>query len=365
MNFNPGDFDPFMNSHIKSGFHNLKFEDFQRFMMELFRKNGYQVRQLAKTEEVGSDLLIEKEGISTAVQIFKYPAERKVDVQEVHLAMSSANHHKADQAMIVTTSSFTAPARTLSDRAGIFTWTGDVLQEAILKTFPGDLQPEFDVSSDSPVEDDEFFTIHVLEVSPDQYLPEDHQPITKVVLELSNNSGRNLHLFLNLPILIRHDKKQYSASNWMESSFTSGMVYKDAKVELIFYFPESQLNDLHQNDQILVPVTVPSLSLQKTYSTHLMPADGRCFVVTYAFSKFSPAYWEAIRFRDEVLMRSRWGRRSVALYYRWSPEWIRYFEDRHYMRPIVRRTIFFILKLIEGMRKIGGFFVMKKEHNEK
>lgn len=350
MNFNRQDFDYYR----KTGFHHMDPEDFYRLMAELFEFNGYRIVKAVKGEFSKPDMIIEKDGVSTQVHIFRYPPERKADVLEVQEVLSTVAQHHTEQSMMVTTSSFTKPAQALNARSGIFMWDAVVLREAVEKTYPDHPLPMFDPPSDVEQESDGLFSLRVSEVSPDQYLPEGQDPVTKVVLELSNDSGRNLRLFLNLPVLIRHDQKQYTARDWMEDSFTSGMIFKDAKVDLIFYFPESQLKEIHPEDRILLAVSVPALSHQKTYSTTLMPEDSRCFVVTFAFSRNSSSYREAILFRDEVLMRTEKGKKIVEWYYRYSPGWVRILEDQRWLTPLIRGVLRMILKVISGLRKIFG-----------
>lgn len=350
MNLGRQDFDYYK----KRGFYHMDPDDFYQLMAELFESNGYRIVKAVKRESSNPDMVIEKEGVSTRVHIFRYPPEQKADVLEVQEVLSTAAQHHTEQSMMVTTSSFTGPAQALNAQSGIFMWDGAVLAEAVEKSYPDPSFPMFDPPSEMEIESDGLFSLRVSEVSPDQYLPEGQDPVTKVVLELSNDSGRNLRLFLNLPVLIRHDQKQYTARDWMKDSFTSGMIFKDAKVDLIFYFPESQLKELHQDDRILLAVSVPALSHQKTYSTTLMPEDNRCFVVTFAFSRNSPSYREAILFRDEVLMRTEKGKKIVEWYYRHSPGWVRILEDKRWLTPLIRRILRMILKVISGLRKIFG-----------
>lgn len=342
MDFNQIDFKKFLKAALKVRFQGISPYDFEDFLAKLFKDNSYTISPTKYSGDYGADLILNKDGLLTVVQVKRYHQDHKVGVQDVNQVIGAARYYKADQIMIVTTSKLTEPAMELCRKAKVFVWDWEILKGAIYKTYDLDDEWLFDISTDSPEEEDEFFEFYVLEVSPDQYMEGSNIPMTKVALEMHNKSGRNVNVFLDLPILLRHNNKQFSAVDWVENYFKSGIIYNGADVEIACYYLEENLSGLHKGDQVLVPVSAPALSLLKTYAAPLSPEDSRCFLVTYAFDKYSPDYYNAIRFRDNRLMKSSAGRWFVRHYYRASPILIRWMGENRYFKAFIRRIVSFL-----------------------
>lgn len=350
MDFNQIDFKKFLKAALKVRFQGISPYDFEDFLGKLFRDNGYTISPTKYAGDYGADLILKKDGMVTVVQVKRYHQDHKVGVQDVNQVIGAAKYYKADQIMIVTTSMLTQPAVELCRKANVFAWEWEVLKGAIYKTYDLDDEWLFDISTDNPEESDDYFEFYVLEVSPDQYVEESATPLTKVVLEMHNKSGRNVNVFLDLPILLRHNKKQFSSVDWADNYFKSGIIYNGADVEIACYYLEENLSDIRKGDQVLIPVSAPALSLLKTYSTPLSPEDSRCFLVTYAFDKYSPMYFEAIRFRDQKLLSNIAGRQLVRFYYWWSPLMIDMIEETPFFRSLLRKGISFFWR---GIRRFS------------
>jgi len=64
---------------------------------------------------------------------------------------------------------------------------------------------------------------------------------------------------------------------------------------------------------------------------------GGCFIATASYGSKSHPHVQTLRdFRDNVLMKSAWGRKLVEFYYRYSPEISCYISERHSMRTVTR-----------------------------
>ncbi len=339
MDFNQIDLKKFLKAAIKVRFQGISPYDFEDFLGKLFSDNGYTISPTKYAGDYGADLILKKDGLQTVVQIKRYHPDHKVGVQDVNQVIGAAKYYKADQIMIVTTSQLTLPAIELCRKASVFVWDWDILKEAIYKTYDLDDEWLFDISTDDPEDDDEYFDFYVLEVTPDQYIGDSKIPLTRVVMEMHNKSGRNVNVFLDLPILLRHNNKQFSAVDWVENYFKSGIIYNGADVEIACYYLEENLADIRRGDHILIPVSAPALSLLKTYSTPLSPEDGRCFLVTFAFDKYSPVYFESIRFRDRFLAAHIVGRFMIRLYYWGSPALISVFGESALFRGMIKTIV--------------------------
>ncbi|MBY5957280.1 restriction endonuclease [Membranicola marinus] len=346
MDFNQIDFKKFLKAALKVRFQGISPYDFEDFLSKLFRDNAYTISPTKYAGDYGADLILEKDGLVTVVQVKRYHQDHKVGVQDVNQVIGAAKYYKADQIMIVTTSALTEPAMELCRKANVYVWDWDILKGAIYRTYDLDDEWLFDISTDNPEASDDYFEFYVLEVSPDQYVEDSPVPRTKVVMEMHNKSGRNVNVFLDLPILLRHNNKQYNSVDWAQNYFKSGIIYNGAEVEVACYYLEENLSEIQKGDQVLIPVSAPALSLLKTYTTPLSPEDTRCFLVTYAFDKYSPMYFDAVRFRDRILSKYRVGRWWIRFYYNWSPVFINTFGHL----PLFRFFLKKIIKLIMSVR---------------
>lgn len=338
MDFSQTDLQKFLQAAVKVRFGDIQHADFRLFMEKMFRDNGYLTRPVESIADFTGDIILEKENIKTAVLLRKYPENKRVGVQDVNAAIVAGRSVQADQTMIVTTSSLTSAAVDLSRQASLFVWDWPMLREAIDRTYAPAEGWMFGTAEEVSETEDDYFEWRVTEVSPDQYPGEENIPFTKILLSLRNTSGKNVQTFLDLPVLIRHDKKQHTAEFWLESGFQSGVIYNGAAVEVGCYFQEKHLPELQRGDRLLIPVSAPSLNLLKTYPLELLEQDERCFIVTFAFYRGSPEYQEAVLFRDRYLLQRKWGRRMVKNYYRLSPPIVRFFS-RFRWSPVVFRPL--------------------------
>jgi restriction system protein len=91
---------------------NMTGREFEKFMAEVFKKRGYHVKETVTTGDYGVDLLIKKDGITTAVQLKRYHG--KVGLKAVQEAVAGMQYYKCHQAMVLTNSIFTGAAHNLA-----------------------------------------------------------------------------------------------------------------------------------------------------------------------------------------------------------------------------------------------------------
>lgn len=90
---------------------------FEELIGELFRKAGCKVTVTKKSGDQGADIIVEKDGVSTAIQTKKYAGSvGNTAVQEVVAAMK---YYDCDKAMVITTGTFTKGAFELAGRNGV------------------------------------------------------------------------------------------------------------------------------------------------------------------------------------------------------------------------------------------------------
>lgn len=84
---------------------------------EFYRKAGYKVHITKKSGDQGADLIVEKNGVSTAIQTKKYAGHvGNSAIQEVVAAMK---YYDCDKTMVITTGKFTKSAYELAGRNGV------------------------------------------------------------------------------------------------------------------------------------------------------------------------------------------------------------------------------------------------------
>ncbi|GAA5220741.1 restriction endonuclease [Membranihabitans marinus] len=348
MDFSQVDLKKFLKAAIKVRFQGISPYDFEDFIGKLFLDNGYKVENTNYSGDFGADLILDKDGVKTVVQIKRYHEDHKVGVQDINQVLGAAKYYGGHQIMIVTTSSFTQPAIELCKKTQVFYWDWQVLKDAVYNTYQIDDEWLYDIDGSTENKNDDVFRLSVIEVEVDEHIESIAEPLTKVVLELENISGKNAHVFIDLPILLTQNNKQYNAVQWVKNYFSSGVIFNGASVEIACYFLEDHLSQVHKEDKILLPTSVPSLSFMNTLSAPLSPDDQRCFVVSFAFNRFSSEYYTAIRFRDQQLLTYFWGRQLVSLYYILSPIMVEIIRPFPFLQKMFRRIIYRLLKSMTG-----------------
>ena len=103
--------------------HNFKSDEFEDFVAEVYRRNGYEVRVTPKTHDGGKDIIanVTKGGIAfkTLIECKKYDKRRPVDIHVVREVYGTQISDRADKSVIVTTSRFTKQARDFAEKNSI------------------------------------------------------------------------------------------------------------------------------------------------------------------------------------------------------------------------------------------------------
>ncbi len=86
--------------------------DFEQYLKQLYEKLGYKVRLTPGTMDFGADLLLEKDGIKTALQAKRYKST--VGEAAVQQVIAAKNYYHCDKAAVVTNSRYTNAAKKLA-----------------------------------------------------------------------------------------------------------------------------------------------------------------------------------------------------------------------------------------------------------
>lgn len=79
--------------------------EFEKYVADLFRRQGYLFETTALSGDLGVDLIIIKDGVRTAVQTKRY--SKPVNQAAIREAVAGMKHYKCTQSMVVTNSRFT------------------------------------------------------------------------------------------------------------------------------------------------------------------------------------------------------------------------------------------------------------------
>lgn len=90
---------------------------FERFLGELFKKQGYRTKVTRGSGDFGADVILKKNGKKIVVQAKRY--NRNVGVKAVQEVQASMGYYKANEGWVVTNSYFTKPAIELANSLGV------------------------------------------------------------------------------------------------------------------------------------------------------------------------------------------------------------------------------------------------------
>ncbi|MCJ1998683.1 restriction endonuclease [Lactococcus paracarnosus] len=107
--------------------------EFERFLSTLFLKLGFKRNVTKKTGDQGADLIVDKDGVSYAVQAKRYSSP--VGNKAVQEAISGKAYYETNHAMVVTTSHYTRQAQELARKSGVILWNRDKLFNIIKEAY--------------------------------------------------------------------------------------------------------------------------------------------------------------------------------------------------------------------------------------
>jgi len=108
----------------------LMGRDFERLLVPIFTRKGYKVELTQINGDFGADLVLSKGGARTVVQAKRHKGN--VGVAGIQQVVASKPVYNADQALVVTNSSYTAAALRLARANGVFLWDRARLTKELL-----------------------------------------------------------------------------------------------------------------------------------------------------------------------------------------------------------------------------------------
>jgi|GEM_PF-6910753 len=93
-------------------------EDFERLIVLLLSKQGYETKHIPLGDDIGIDILAKKNGESIAVQVKKYDS-RKINLAMVYHTFGAAAYYDCTRAIIITLSDITANAENAARKLNV------------------------------------------------------------------------------------------------------------------------------------------------------------------------------------------------------------------------------------------------------
>lgn len=109
---------------------NMSGVEFEKYIADLFRHQGYMFETTALSGDLGVDLIIVKDGVRTAVQAKRY--SKPVNQAAIREAVAGMKYYKCTQAMVITNSHFTKLATQLAQSNSCELIDRDKLVEMII-----------------------------------------------------------------------------------------------------------------------------------------------------------------------------------------------------------------------------------------
>jgi hypothetical protein len=324
MDLSSADLEQFIQASMPLRFGDVSPYDFEAFVAELFRRDGYEVRETSYSGDFGADLLVEMDGKMTVVQVKRYATQTQVGVGDLNQVIGARTYYKADAALVITTSGFTQAAVTLARSAQIMLWDWERLQQFISRVvLDGQDYYQYFAEAIAEQESTGELEAHFLRFHPGEMVA-DNRPAIAVHIGLENATGKNCYINVDPPLIITSKQRQVTAVEWIESYFHQGLLVSGATAEIACKFLSDQVTEVKTGDRIILRVFIEGQQEPVLIDQRVGASGSACYVVTFCYGRDSTEYRAMIRWRTEVWHQSGIGRILSSVYNRTSPAMINY-----------------------------------------
>lgn len=335
-NFKEVNLEHYLYSALPIRFQGVDPAEFEDFIAYLFRENGYEQVQTSYSADFGADLIVKKEGVKTAVQVKRYFELHKVGITDINQIIGAQQYYRCEQALMITTSSYTPEARNLAKDAGVILWDWHRLEKAISDTFmDGKSHAEYYKAYpvDLKATDSDQFRMQIQEIElPDR----DSGKPGRISIRLTNLSEQHQKISCDLPIILTEKQFQFSAVKFVDESFSSGIVYGNATVELICEFSARQFTGYDRKDRLLLPIHLLQTQEYIVLEQRLGQLKNECFLVTFYYGQHTAEYRSMVDFRDQTLSRTPVGRACIRMYYRIGSVLVELLHDKPLIASLLK-----------------------------
>ena len=103
--------------------------DFELYLVNLFRELNYKVKHCGKTGDQGGDLIVSKNDMTYVVQAKYY--SNKLDNTSIQEVVGAIRFYNADKGIVITNSTFTSKAKELAEANKIILIDGEGLKKLV------------------------------------------------------------------------------------------------------------------------------------------------------------------------------------------------------------------------------------------
>lgn len=122
-----------LQSLSATNFYQMTPREFEEFLGRLFEFDNYDVTVTPQSRDKGADLIVKKNGITTAIQSKLY--SEKVGSKAVQEVTASLRHYDAHEGMVITNSEYTKPCEELAHVNKIKLMDGRDLENFIIEIY--------------------------------------------------------------------------------------------------------------------------------------------------------------------------------------------------------------------------------------
>ena len=353
MDFSKLEIPKILKSGMLNRFMDFSPQDFEDFISQLFRDNGYIVEQTKYSRDYGVDLIIKKNGEHIAIQVKRYAKINKVGVKDINQVLGGKNYYKCNKAIVITTSSFTKPAETLAQKTNVELWDWNKLQKYICDTYlDGKNYFEYfkkDLIRENNLKD---FSVDVFKVIYKQPLKRS-KDATLIFVKITNLTDKNLDVVVKLPTYITSNNNQIEATAYLEGYFVSGIIYAGCTVTSCFIFDYEQLPKVRIGDKLVVPLFYNEKTVREFVNIEKeIPFISNCFIATAVYGTPFSNEVEILKYwRDNKLRKSYIGKLFIKFYYILSPSIANFIKNKPLLKKVIKIILNFFIRYLKRRQK--------------
>lgn len=102
-------------------------QEFENYIAKLYEEQGFKTTVTKGSNDGGKDIIMSKDGVRCVVEVKLYATNNKIGRERIQKLHSAMYDEKANKAIFVTTSEFTAPAIDYAEKFGIELVNGEKL----------------------------------------------------------------------------------------------------------------------------------------------------------------------------------------------------------------------------------------------
>lgn len=353
MDFSKADIVYILKSMMPNRFAEMKPSDFELFIAQLFEDMGYTIEQVKHGSDFGADIIANKGGKRTAIQVKRYSKKNKVSVSDMNQAIGAKQYYNCDKVVFITTSDYSNSSRELAKKTNVETWNWNYLQKIISVVYlDGKHYHEYFKKNDSSnYNKKEQLVFQLNDCRSQQIRTSGNQTYSAVLFSINI---KNEYLFKSHEvhvvdaIFIDSKRFQHNMDTFLVGSFQSGIIYPGCTVEVKIIFDSSDVPKVNKGDYLILDLIVNGVRENFQVNIEKDALLSPCFIATVAFgTTLSDEVSILKKWRDLKLKKSSLGRLIISIYYKTSPPIARWLETKPGMKKLVRAFLIPIISLIK------------------